>query len=79
MNSRENQVFNLLLISKDFLEKLQSKTRKEKEAFGLSLSLKNRLETSEFNSTFAELMLSDKEEFSRYLGINTASYQVSCV
>ena len=41
MSSRENQVFNLLLIDSYVLKKkLQSKKRKEKEVYRLSLAKK---------------------------------------
>ena len=39
--------------------------------------LKNRNDKSAYNNKFSELLLTDKEEFRRYLQINTTSYEVS--
>ena len=39
--------------------------------------LKNRNDKSAYNNIFSELLLTDKEEFWRYLQINTTSYEVS--
>ena len=39
--------------------------------------LKNRNDKSVCNNIFSELLLTDKEEFRRYLRMNTTSYEVS--
>ena len=77
MNSKENQVFNLLLIEYIFSKKSTKQKTKRKRSVWVKSWLKNRMYTSAFNNIFAELMVNDKEEFRRYLRINTASYEVS--
>ena len=79
MNSKENQVFNLLLIEYIFSKKSTKQKTKRKRSVWVKSWLKNRMYTSAFNNIFAELMVNDKEEFRRYLRINTASYEVSFV
>ena len=79
MNSKENQVFNLLLIDYIFSKKSTKQKRKRKRSAWVKSWLKKRMYTSTFNNVFAELMVNDKEEFRRYLRISTASYEVSFV
>ena len=79
MNSKENQVFNLLLIEYIFSKKSTKQKTKRKRSVWVKSWLKNRMYTSAFNNIFAELMVNDKEEFRRYLRINTASYEVNFV
>ena len=79
MNSKENQVFNLLLIEYIFSKKSKKQKAKRKRSAWVKSWLKKRMYTSTFNNIFAELMVNDKEEFRRYLRINTASYEVSFV
>ena len=79
MNSKENQVFNLLLIEYIFSKKSTKQKTKRKRSVWVKFWLKNRMYTSAFNNIFAKLMVNDKEEFRRYLRINTASYEVSFV
>ena len=38
---------------------------------------KNRNDKSAYNNIYSELLLTDKEEFRRYLRMNTTSYEVS--
>ena len=79
MNSKENQVFNLLLIEYIFSKKSTKQKTKRKRSVWVKSSLKNRMYTSAFNNIFAVLMINDKEELRLYLRINTASYEVSFV
>ena len=79
MNSKENQVFNLLLIEYIFSKKSTKQKTERKRSVWVKSWLKNRMYTSAFNNIFAVLMINDKEEFRRYLRINTASYEVSFV
>ena len=79
MNSKENQVFNLLLIEYIFSKKSTRQKTKRKRSVWVNSWLKNRMYTSAFNNIFAELMVNDKEEFRRYLRIKTASNEVSFV
>ena len=79
MNSKENQVFNLLLIEYIFSKKSTKQKTKRKRSVWVKSWLKNRMYTSAFNNIFAELMVNDKEEFRRYLKITTASYEVSFI
>ena len=64
MNSKENQVFFLLLTEYIFSKKLQSKKQK-KRSVRFKPWLKIRMYTSAFNNIFAELMVNDKKEFLR--------------
>ena len=64
MNSRENQVFNLLLIEYIFSKKTRKQKTNKKER-KVKPWLKNGMYTSSFN-IFAKLMVNDKEEFCRY-------------
>ena len=69
MNSKENQVFNLLLIEYIFSKKsTKYKTKTERSVWNKSW-LKNLdfLYTSAFNKVFAELMVNDKKKFRQYL------------
>ena len=66
MNSKENQVFNLLLTEYIFFKKLKAK---RKRSVRVKPWLKIRMYTSAFNNMFAELMVNDKEEFLRYFRI----------
>ena len=77
MNSKENQVFNLLLIEYIFSKKSTKQKTKRKRSVWVKSWLKNRMYTSVFNNIFAELMVNHKEGFRRYLRISTASYEVS--
>ena len=79
MISKENQVFNLLLIEYIFSKKITKQKTKGKRSVWVKPWLKNCMYTSAFNNIFAELMVNDKKEFRRYLRINTASHQVSFV
>ena len=38
---------------------------------------KNRNDKSAYNNIYSELLVTDKEEFRRYLRMNTTSYEVS--
>ena len=53
----------------------QVKKRKKRSVW-MKPWLKNRLRTSAYQNIFQELRLKDKEEFRRYLRINTETYQV---
>ena len=79
MDSKENQVFNLLLIEYIFSKKSTRQKTKRKRSVWVNSWLKNRMYTSAFNNIFAELMVNDKEEFRRYLRMKTASNEVSFV
>ena len=79
MNSKENQVFNLLLIEYIFSKKSTKQKTKRKRSVWVKSWLKNRMYTSAFNNIFAVLMINHKEELRLYLRINTASYEVSFV
>ena len=79
MDSKENQVFNLLLKEYIFSKKSTKQKTKRKRSVWVKAWLKNRMYTTAFNNIFAEVMVNDKEEFCRYLRVNTASYQVSFV
>ena len=72
-------MFNLLLIEYMFSKKSTKRKTKRKRSVWVKSWLKNRMYTSAFNNTYAELMVKDKEEFRGYLRINTASYEVSFV
>ena len=73
MNTKENnQVFKLLLIEYIFSKKTTKQKTKRKRSVCVKPWLKNRIYA--FNDIFAELMVNNKEEFCRYLRINTASY-----
>ena len=74
MNTKENQVFNLLLIEHIFSKKTTKQKTKRKRSVWVKPWLKNDKYTSAFNNIFAELIVNDKEEFRRYLRINTATY-----
>ena len=78
MNSKENQVFNLLLIEYIFSKKSTKQKTKRKRSVWVKSWLKNRMYTSAFNNIFA-VLINDKEELRRYLRINTALYEVSFV
>ena len=60
MNSKEDQVFNLLLIEYLFSKEI---TKQKKRSVWDKRWLKNRMYASAFNDIFAELMINDKEEF----------------
>ena len=77
MNSKENQVFNLLLIECIFSKKSAKQKPKGKSSAWVKYWLKNRMYTSVFNNIFAELMVNHKEGFRRYLRISTAWYEAS--
>ena len=79
MNSKENQVLNLLLIKNIFSKNSTKQKPTRKRTVWVKPWLKNRIYTSAFNNIFAELMVNDKEEFCQYLRIDIASYQVSFV
>ena len=79
MNSKENQVFNLLLIEYIFSKKSTKQKTKRKRIVLVKSWLKNRMYTSGLNNILAELIVNDQEEFRRYLRINTALYEVSFV
>ena len=74
MNTKENQVFSLLLIEHIFSKKNTKRKTKRKRSVWVKHSLKNCMYTSAFNNIFAELTVNDKEESRRYLRINTATY-----
>ena len=74
MNTKGNQVFRLLLIEHIFSKKTSKQKTKRKRSVWLKPWLKNCMYTSAFNNIFAELIVNDKEEFRRYLRINTATY-----
>ena len=78
MNSKENQVFNLLLIENIFKKNCKTRNKKEKERMGEAIVEKSYVYTC-LHDIFAELTIDYKEEFCRYLRINTASYQVRFV
>ena len=61
MNSKEDQVFNLLLI--EYLFSKEITKQKKKRSVWDKRWLKNRMYASAFNDIFAELMINDKEEF----------------
>ena len=64
MNSKEDQVFNLLLIEYLFSKEItKQKAKKKKRSVWDKRWLKNRMYASAFNDIFAELMINDKEEF----------------
>ena len=74
MNTKENQVLSLLLIEHIFSEKTTKQKTKRKRSVWVKSWLKNCMYTSAFNNIFAELIVSNKEEFRRYIRINTATY-----
>ena len=74
MNTKENQVLSLLLIERIFSEKTTKQKTKRKRNVWVKSWLKNCMYTSAFNNIFAELIVSNKEEFRRYIRINTATY-----
>ena len=74
MNTKENQVFSLLLFEHIFCKKTTKKKPKWKRSVWVKPWLKNCMYTSAFNNIFVELLVNDKEEFRRYLRINTATY-----
>ena len=63
MNSKEDQVFNLLLIEYLFSKEITKQKAKKKKSLWDKRGLKNRMYASAFNDIFAELMINDKEEF----------------
>ena len=74
MNTKENQVFRFLLIEYIFSKKATKQKTKRKRSVWVRPRLKICMYTSAFNNIFAELIVNDKEEFRRYLRINTATY-----
>ena len=64
VNSKENQVFNLLLIEYIFPKKTGKQKTERKRSISIKPWLKNLMYISAFNNIFAELMVNDKEEFS---------------
>ena len=74
MNTKENQVFSLLVIEHILSKKTTKQKTKRKRSVWVRPRLKNCMYTSAFNNIFPELIVNDKKEFSRYLRINTASY-----
>ena len=74
MNTKENQVFSLLLIEHIFSKKTKTKNRNEKRSVWVKPWLKNCMCTSAFNNIFAALIVNYKEEYRRYLRINAARY-----
>ena len=74
MNTKENQVLSLLLIERIFSEKTTKQKTKRKRSVWVKSWLKNCMYTSAFNNIFAELIVNNKEEFRRYIRINTATY-----
>ena len=74
MNTKENQVFRFLLIEYIFSKKATKQKTKRKRSVWVRPRLKICMYTSAFSNIFAELIVNDKEEFRRYLRINTATY-----
>ena len=73
MNTKENQVFSLLLIEHIFSKKTTKQITKRKRSVWVKPWLKICMYTSAFNNIFAELIVNDKEEFRRYLRISIAT------
>ena len=63
MNTKENQVFSLLLIEHIFSKKTAKQKTKRKRSVWVKPRLENCMYTSAFNNIFAELIVNDKEEF----------------
>ena len=63
-----------LLLNRTHIFWKNSKQTKRKRSVWVKPWLKNCMYTSAFNNIFAELVVDDKEEFRRYLRINTATY-----
>ena len=74
LNTKENQVFSLLVIEHILSKKTTKQKTKRKRSVWVRPRLKNCMYKSAFNNILAELIVNDKEEFRRYLRINTASY-----
>ena len=74
MNTKENQVFRLLLTEHRFSKKATKQKTKRKRSVWVKPRLKNCMYTSVFNNIFAALIVNYKEEFRRYLRINTVTH-----
>ena len=74
MNKNKKNLFSLLLIEHIFSKKTTEQKTKRKRSVWVKPWLKNCMYTSAFNNIFAELIVSNKEEFRRYIRINTATY-----
>ena len=74
MNTKENQVFSLLLIEHIFSKKTTKQKSKRKRNVWVKPMLKNCMYTRAFNDIFGELIVNDNEEFRRYLRIYIATY-----
>ena len=74
MNTKENQIFSLILIEHIFFKKTTKQKTKRKRCVWVKPRLKICIYTNAFNKIFAELIVNDKEEFRRYLRTNTATY-----
>ena len=74
MNTKENKVFSLLLIEHIFSKKTTKQKTQQKRSVWVTPRLKNCMYASAFNNIFAVLVVNDKNEFRRYLRINTAPY-----
>ena len=77
MTSDSEDLITLILINNICYSKSKSK-KKSKRPKGIWMKpwLKNRNDKSVCNNIFSELLLTDKEEFRRYLQMNTTSYEV---
>ena len=78
MNTKQNQVFSLLLIEHLFSKKTTKQKTKRRRSVWVKPWLKSCMYTHAFNSIFAELRVNDKKEFRQYLRINTATYHCLC-
>ena len=67
MNSKKNQVFNLLLIEYIFSKKSTKHKTKTESSVWNKPWLRNHMYTSAFSKVFAELMVNDRKKFRRYL------------
>ena len=78
MTSDSEDLITLILINNICYSKSKSK-KKSKRPKGIWMKpwLKNRNDKSAYNNIFSELLLTYKEEFRRYLRMNTTSYEVS--
>ena len=58
-------------------QKQKEKKSKRQKSIWMKPWLKNRNNKSAYNNILPELLLNDKEEFRRYLRMNTTAYEAS--
>ena len=78
MSSDSENLLALILINNICYSKSKNKKKsKRPESIWMKPWVKNRNSKSAYNNMFSELLLTDKEEFRRYLRMHTTSFEVS--